>query len=1189
MDGTPAPTEDGSTQNVLGETHETRSSSPPNPGDTARGPNCISCSRSNRICDGRSPCFSCIRNSSLCSNQTQSDPPAVRKAQLIQYNVVFGDTRSTSRDSEESPAPSEQGSVFSDTGPSGSAELDDANTNTEKSVESSGLIAFRPLQSLQRGKNAAFDGQIQKSSRVDIHTHDAPDSETTADERDPQLDDESDASESSVNSIHPIDIEPEIDAFTTLAIALRQQLHAFEERAVQADLRQATVDMRKTSAAQIDSALPDPFQDLTQQRRADAHVLPLVHERGTGLGQLEKAHERSQNRKLMIIRAPEQYFSTGGPVLPKYKAIGRVATSFLAPNYRTAKYRPYDAEDEIQDPEATQKYAELEQRFNNNYEALTAQRNCQELIWLWRPWAEELLSRLQIQKSDVLYFFTQDHFDPSRECDFEWHPASKKAWREEQMRRCRTCELADPEGRRTHFSETFNSLPVPDDRALAYAGMAAHVFHEVAGLSLWHIALGGLLEPRYEDPQAVTKESCHLCVICFRYQCPDHGSYEEPRDEYNGVKDSEDLKAFINDEEKDHNVRKFMSLPPRKRETEPTHICGVFCVDPTLTLQQIVGQQADGSIDGQSRPIPQRRHILRDNELCSSSCFWSVRNRRNIKIADVKFQPFLSQSQKVLVEKLTQFYLHNKRGPCLVSRVVKDVSCLMVFHHMIFQIFEKPHIDAEIEPASNGGPSKHAQGGIRKKKKPVVTIDTSMSPELDGRPPFFPCTHEGPCHNNPACTCAKTKVHCEQFCGCDESCKRRFRGCSCTGRGNKICFKDNRCECWKLNRECDPYLCGKCGVIDVLESSNKYRDDVRRGRCRNNRLQLGLPAATTKAPSQVQGYGLYSRVEIQSGEFIGEYTGEVISISEGDRRGAMYHVLNQEYLFVINKGQEIDASNNGNKMRFMNNSQREEIINVEPKKLFCSGLVRVGLFARRDIKAGEELLYNYNYPPSVVKNFWEPGERPTNARGLIPVISERVARTTGANLLTEENGSEDREERSQSPLISRHPKRKRPLDESPAVSSQAEGSDFDKIDSKLPEIDDSEDLDYETNDHVSDDDGEDDGEDDADLDDPPDMVRRRRPSTRRRTIGGRPARGGRSTATNGKGSRTVQLRGGSATTVQRGRTKARLGRDDTTRKKTGANDKRYGGKAQQQAWRTRRLNESQSQDNSSSEMLSRAS
>lgn len=220
-------------------------------------------------------------------------------------------------------------------------------------------------------------------------------------------------------------------------------------------------------------------------------------------------------------------------------------------------------------------------------------------------------------------------------------------------------------------------------------------------------------------------------------------------------------------------------------------------------------------------------------------------------------------------------------------------------------------------------------------------------------------------------------------------------------------------------------------MFEVLDSYNKYNDEIRKGRCRNNRIQLGLPAPTTKAPSQIQGYGLYSRTTIPKEEFIGEYTGEVISRSEGNRRGAMYHVLGQEYLFIINKAQEIDASNNGNKMRFMNNSQRDEHINVEPKMLWCSGVVRVGLFAKRQIEAGEELLYNYNYPDSKVQYFWEPGERPANTRAVLPLSHERIARTIAApNAIAAFVDAVDEDSGSPSPIITRKRKRKRVVDDS---------------------------------------------------------------------------------------------------------------------------------------------------------------
>ncbi|EXJ95793.1 hypothetical protein A1O1_00917 [Capronia coronata CBS 617.96] len=986
-------------------------------------------------------------------------------------------------------------------------------------------------------------------------------------------------------------IEAKVEEFESLMEEVQKQLQAWREMSVQGDLRQASIDMKTYSKPRLASPAQDPFRAITAERRsaANASCKPDLH------GQA-KPQDKLNSKKLTAIRASEHPFWTGGVLLPKYKSIGRVSASFLAPNYRTAKYRPYDAEDEIQDPDATEKYAELEQRFNNNYPGLRSQRHCQELVWLWKPWAEELFVCLGIKTSDVLYFFTQDHFDPDRELTYPWPAESARAWREEQMRRCRTCELADPESRWTHFSETFNSLPKPDDRSLALAGLAAHAFHQRTGVSLWHVAIGGLLQPRYEDPQAMAKRSPNFCVICFRHHCPDHGSYEEPNDEDHGAKDAEEFKAYINDEEQDHNLRKFMSLPIRPRKDNTKHTCGVFCIDPSQKLSHLIGRQRDGSIGGESRLVSQGRQVLADNELCSSSCFWDVTSRRDIKISEVKFQPFMSQSQKLLVDKLIGFYLNNKRGPCLISRIIKDVSCLMVFNYTIFYIASVPHPLPDSGATSDSSAAPRHHNIMRKKKKPLPMIDVSRSAELDQRPPFMPCSHDGPCHTNPACTCSRSKVHCERFCGCDDSCKRRFRGCSCTTRGSKICFKDSRCECWKLNRECDPSLCGKCGVVEVLDSANKYKDEIRRGRCRNNRIQLGLPAPTSKAPSQVQGYGLYSRADIPSGEFIGEYTGEIVSISEGDRRGAMYHVLNQEYLFVINKGQEIDASNNGNKMRFMNNSQLEENINVEPKKLLCSGVVRVGLFAKRFVKAGEELLYNYNYPESVVRNFWEPGERPSTARRLIPAGSERLARTTGANKLADEKVSKlARVDSSQSPL-SRHPKRKRPVVESPLATHRfdrvllRQGDDSESSaygTAPVPEIDDSQDSDYETNGLVSDEGDLEDGPDDeSDVDvDEPKTASGRRASTRRSLQGG----AGRSerSQSNSKAAGTSRSRERRRQNVDKDNSRSRGAASSSVvvkdkkelaavkrKRRIMPYDKRLGGRAQQQAWRTRRLRES---------------
>ena len=283
--------------------------------------------------------------------------------------------------------------------------------------------------------------------------------------------------------------------------------------------------------------------------------------------------------------------------------------------------------------------------------------------------------------------------------------------------------------------------------------------------------------------------------------------------------------------------------------------------------------------------------------------------------------------------------------------------------------------------------SKKAVSGNAKGK-----IDTTKSGKMQERDIFYPCSHEGPCHDdNPKCRCAEGKIQCEYMCGCAENCPRRFRGCMCGTGPARVCFKDSRCACWNASRECDPWLCKGCGVLEVLDQANKYNDQVRQGRCSNNQLQLGLPARTIKAPSEVQGYGLFAGENLREHDFIGEYKGEIITRDESDRRGARYALAGTEYLFNLNTSQELDATNFGNKTRFMNNSLLDDNINVLGATLLCNGVQRVMLYAKRDIKAGDELLYNYDYPREISKHFWERGQHSAKDKAVVVPGAKKVA------------------------------------------------------------------------------------------------------------------------------------------------------------------------------------------------------
>lgn len=129
--------------------------------------------------------------------------------------------------------------------------------------------------------------------------------------------------------------------------------------------------------------------------------------------------------------------------------------------------------------------------------------------------------------------------------------------------------------------------------------------------------------------------------------------------------------------------------------------------------------------------------------------------------------------------------------------------------------------------------------------------------------------------------------------------------------------------------------------------------------CQNQRFQEKLFANVTVFKTEKKGYGLRAGADLRPNDFIFEYIGEVINEAAFRRRMHQYdgEGIKHFYFMSLNRGEFIDATKKGNLGRFCNHSCNP---NCYVDKWVVGEKLRMGIFAQRSIKAGEELVFNYN-------------------------------------------------------------------------------------------------------------------------------------------------------------------------------------------------------------------------------------
>ncbi|GFS88886.1 histone-lysine N-methyltransferase, H3 lysine-36 specific [Trichonephila clavipes] len=139
-----------------------------------------------------------------------------------------------------------------------------------------------------------------------------------------------------------------------------------------------------------------------------------------------------------------------------------------------------------------------------------------------------------------------------------------------------------------------------------------------------------------------------------------------------------------------------------------------------------------------------------------------------------------------------------------------------------------------------------------------------------------------------------------------------------------------------LQCSCDSFKVNPCG----LESD-----------CLNRSMLVECHPDLCKAKNLCQNQKFQ-----KAGEFVIEYVGEIITHEEYGRRYREKGESSNFYFLYVDSRRMIDAGPMGNYSRFINHSCGP---NCEMIKWSVNGDARIGIFALREIHAGEELTFNY--------------------------------------------------------------------------------------------------------------------------------------------------------------------------------------------------------------------------------------
>ncbi|KAJ2852584.1 hypothetical protein IWW36_000213 [Coemansia brasiliensis] len=159
---------------------------------------------------------------------------------------------------------------------------------------------------------------------------------------------------------------------------------------------------------------------------------------------------------------------------------------------------------------------------------------------------------------------------------------------------------------------------------------------------------------------------------------------------------------------------------------------------------------------------------------------------------------------------------------------------------------------------------------------------------------------------------------------------------------SRACGESSDCINRLVQMECNPLTC-PCGSY-----------------CLNRRFQKHQYAKVRIIDAGRKGFGMQALEDLDAGAFVMEYMGEVVTAGEFRKRARVYQSegIQHHYFMSIGNGKVIDATRKGCIARFINHSCGP---NCVLQKWMVGGAIRMGIFAERPIKRGEEITFDYKF------------------------------------------------------------------------------------------------------------------------------------------------------------------------------------------------------------------------------------